>query len=101
MTAPHSYDIGDRVKIDATFYDDAGVAVDPTTVTLGISYPDGTSEVVEKIDLLNEAAGYYSLERTVTMSGKHRYRWIATGPGAGAEEGYYWGNLNSLADVTT
>lgn len=98
MSADQVYDIDDRIKIDATFKDDAGNAVDPTTVHLGIMYPDGTSVVYDKaaIEMVNDAVGYYSVEIVAEASGKHRYRWLSLGPGAGAEEGYFWVNLNKM-----
>lgn len=99
-TAPHSYDIGDRVKLEATFADDDGSAVDPDAVHFGIRYPDGASTTYQYLVdglLQRQELGFYSIELPVTMSGKHRYRWVATGPGGSVEEGYFWANLNAMA----
>lgn len=103
MTTPDTYDIGDRVKLDITFKDDAGIDVDPDAVRLTLAYPDGNVETWGEGDvdtpIVHEATGYYSAEFTATMSGRHRFRWDANGPGAGSEEGYYYVNLNHLPNA--
>ena len=95
----YTYDIGDRVKIEAMFRDDDGNPADPDTIVLGLRQPDGTRVVHDYSDpgqspLVREEAGHYSYVMTAAQTGKHSFRWLATGTGAGADEGYFWVRLS-------
>lgn len=98
-----TYDIGDRIKLEATFVNDAGVPVTPTSVALTIRYPDGThthhAYAVGPADILEEDTGTFTLEITADQSGQHDFRWFGTGEGGGTEEGYFWVSLNKLQDA--
>lgn len=94
----YTYDIGDRVKIEAMFRDDDGEPIDPDTVVLGIRFPDGTRQVIDLAmpDSPIERAddGFYGYVMTAQQAGKHLFRWLSTGAGAGAVEGYFWVRLS-------
>ena len=99
MTAPHTYDVGDRVKLEVEFRDDAGQHVDPSTVVLGIRLPDGTRQTVDYSNpgtgpLEHEGTGRFAYILTAQIVGKHAFRWLSTGPGAGAFEDYFWVRLS-------
>jgi hypothetical protein len=88
----NTYDVGDLVRIDATFTVDA-TATDPTTVICRVKAPDGTvsaktygtdAEVVKE-----STAGVYHLDIDITQRGTWRYRWEGTGAAQGAEEGRF------------
>jgi hypothetical protein len=88
------YDIGDAVRITASFYNSATPAVltDPTTVTVRIkpsnaaatTYTYGTDAAVVK-----SATGVYYIDVTITASDRWRYRWAGTGALIQAEEGSF------------
>ena len=105
MTEVHTYEIGDRVKLEINFADDAGQPVDPSTVVLGIRFPDGTRQTADYSNpgsspLQHEAEGHFAYVMTADLVGKHAFRWLSTGPGAGAYEDYFWVRL-SRPSLTT
>jgi hypothetical protein len=96
-----TYDIGDLIKLEVRFINDAGDPAEPTTVKLTLLKPNGSYVFHDFADvgttIVAEGEGVYSLTITAQYSGKHNFRWEATGPGAGSEEGYFWVSLNKLA----
>lgn len=83
------YDVGDVVRLDATFTDIDDEPVDPTTVTFRIREPDGAlTAYVYGTDpeVVRSAAGVYHVEWSVTLPGLHRWRFESTGTGQAAEE---------------
>ena len=84
------YDLGDSIRVSATFTDaDTQDAVDPDVVNLSIRTPDGTLTTytygvggnVVKADV----GQYYSIV-DVNQSGSWFYRWWSTGFGQAAKE---------------
>lgn len=91
-----SFDIGDVVTLDFT---DAvsGVLTDPTTLTLTITQPDGTTATPT---VTHVSTGTYSANFVPTMNGQHGYLWRATGTGQATESGSFKvGGAVSLAEV--
>lgn len=84
----NEYDIGDRVRLTATFAI-AGVATDPSTVTAYVRRPDsivsryvyGTDAALEKT-----GTGAYRLDYDPVVPGVHWYRFVGTGTAVAAEE---------------
>lgn len=71
-------DLGDAVPL--TFQASAnGTLVDPTTVTLTVGLPDGTSTAVTPT---RASLGQYTAAYVTVQPGRHDIRWVATGPGA-------------------
>jgi len=86
----NTYDIGDIVRVSSAFTQ-SGVAVDPTTVSLIVLAPDrtATTYTVGEGTVLKDSAGNYHVDVPATQTGTYRYRWVSTGTGAAAEEGFF------------
>jgi hypothetical protein len=94
----HSYDVGDIVRLGnhstntdtAAFTDASGVATDPTTVTLVLDKPDGTTTTYTYLGnpaLLKETTGRYYVDVALTLAGLWYYRLAGTGTVQAAAEG--------------
>lgn len=76
-----TYDKGDLIVIAASWQNEAGAYVDPTTITLKIQDPTGhiTNHVYGTSNIIKTATGRYRLEFQATIQGKYSYRWEGTG----------------------
>lgn len=83
MSTPLEYDIGDVAVLRATFTID-DVLTTPTTATLVVLLPDGTTTSPTPT---TPSTGVKRAEVPITMSGNWHYRWVGTGAAAGAAEG--------------
>lgn len=81
-----TYDIGDVVKLTGTFRDVDGDLANPTTVTLTVLEPDGTTSTPSAS---SSSTGIYTATVTIDQSGTWRYRWEGTGDVVTAEEGSF------------
>lgn len=79
-----AYDIGDTVRLTATFTNESAANADPTTVTVSIRAPDGT---VTTPTATQSSTGVYYCDLAVTMAGVWRYRFAGTGALVAAGEG--------------
>ncbi len=94
------YDIGDVVRLSATFADDAGVATDPDTVTVlyrvhgqdptSLAYPTDP-------EVIKDGTGEYHTDVVLTSHGLHWYRWESTGAAQAAEQSSFSVRRNRLA----
>lgn len=82
------YEVGQQLELRGTFYDEDSNLVDPSTISLVITLPDGTTVSKVKADLTAESTGVYTYAYTITMDGAHRYKYSSTGP-VSAKEGYF------------
>ena len=88
-----TYDIGDLVQVTSVFTNSAGTAIDPTTVSIQVK--GGTDATVTTYvygtdaALVKDSTGHYHCNISVTSSGQWHYRWVSTGTGQAAEEGYF------------
>lgn len=82
-----SYINGDTIRVTATFTVD-GAATDPTTVTLRVKAPSGTTTVYTYTDghLTRVSAGVYRKDVLFNAAGSWYVRWEGTGAAAGVEE---------------
>jgi hypothetical protein len=78
------HDIGDAVRLFIDFKTLAGAAADPTTVTLTVQAPDGTTTTPAHS---NPSTGRYEAVVTLDQAGVWVYRWEGTGVIDAAEEG--------------
>jgi len=83
------FDIGDvaRLKVDIKVDD---VLTDPTDLQVQVKEPDRTittkTLLLDPGDVIKDAVGQFHYDFTVTQTGKHVYRWLASGTAVGAEE---------------
>lgn len=89
MSVGPPWNIGDEVEVGYTFKNSAGVATDPTAVTLKIQTPAGveTSHVYgTDINVTRSGAGIYAYPLEFAESGIYTIRWIGTGAVVKADE---------------
>lgn len=87
-----SYNIGDTVRVKATFKDADDVLSDPSTVAVTIYEPDGTETTYTLAGggVTKESDGVYYTNLTPDQSGVHRYRFTSTGNPALVEESSFF-----------
>lgn len=90
MSVPKSYDLGDSVRVTASFADpDTGDAVDPDTV--GFKYKDPLGEVTTLVygdgaRIVKDSTGNYHVDVDANLAGRWYYRFYSTGAGQAATE---------------
>lgn len=84
-----TYDVGDVVRLSANFQQ-SSADMDPTTVALTVVAPDATSVTYTYAGatITKDSVGDYHVDVSLTAAGKWKYRWVSTGTGAAAEEGF-------------
>lgn len=85
----NAYDVGDLVRISATFANVSGVNADPTTVKAKFKNPAGTVTTYTygtDVQLVKDATGKYHVDISITSNGEWWYRWEGTGAVQAAEE---------------
>ena len=80
------YQIGTRVRVNASFRDDSDVLTDPTTVVAKYREPDGTEVTVDSGDILHPSTGIYSFDIDPDAAGTWDYRFEGTGALKAASE---------------
>lgn len=92
------YDIGDMARITAAFTTAAGVAVDPTVITLKVKTPAllTTTYTFGGGEIVKDSVGNYHLDYTIAASGWHRYEWQGTGAATASEPGAFSVRRNAL-----
>jgi len=65
--------------------------VNPTTITLYVINPAGTSTTYASSQITNSGTGVYYYDYTIAAEGMHYYKWVTTGTGAGANSGQFRG----------
>ena len=76
MALTGSYDLGDKVYLTWNTVDSSGNAVNPGTVTLNITQPDGTTS---SVSTATSTTGTYTASFLPTQVGRHILAWAATG----------------------
>ena len=76
MALTGSYDLGDKVYLTWNTVDSSGNAVNPGTVTLNITQPDGTTS---SVSTATSTTGTYTASFLPTLAGRHILAWAATG----------------------
>lgn len=86
----NTYDIGDVVRLTATFTDTGGTAADPSSVKFYYEDPSGNfSTETSTGNIVNSAVGTYYVDLTLDESGVWEYRVSSTGTIQASEEGYF------------
>ena len=81
-------DIGDTIRLNATFTNIAGDNTDPTAIVLTIREPDGvlvTKNWPTPADITKDATGKFHFDFAITKAGRHIDDWEGTGAVAPAE----------------
>lgn len=83
------FDLGDIMRVTATFTDSGGNAVDPDTVTFSVLHDD--DEQVDyvygtDVEVVQQTTGVYYLDVELDDTGYWRTRVASTGAGQAAEE---------------
>lgn len=78
----NQYDLGDLIRLSATFKNASDVDTDPTTVTLRVRHNSGTPTTTytyEASEVSRLAAGQFYKDVTLSKSGTWYYRWEGSG----------------------
>ena len=73
------YALGTPAHLTASFTDSAGTLVDPTTVTVAITLPDGTTPVGSPFAATRDSTGEYHYDYTTTAAGIYQYYFAGSG----------------------
>ena len=89
------YDIGDVVRVTATFLSTGSTYTDPTEVTLRYSNPSSTVAASTWVyssstEITRLSAGIYYADIPCTGAGAYEYRFTSTGTSAASEEGFFY-----------
>jgi hypothetical protein len=89
---PFSCDVGDVPQIKVVWTTAAGVAVDPTTITLYLRVPSGSvgTYTYASGSVAKLSTGTYTYNGTVTQAGYHNVRWVADGSAVAAQQDRYY-----------
>lgn len=89
--ATNSYDVGNAVQCSAIFTSQAGVATDPTTVTLRVLPPSGPTQVFTLAlgQVIKSSTGNFYYNFPTTIPGPHYYRYEGTGALIAAGDGSF------------
>lgn len=94
-----AYDINDTPALTITIKNNADVPIDPTGLEFTAIAPDGvqTVHVLTDSELLKDSLGVYHVDFLLTMSGRWRIFWKATGNISLAEKTDLWVRHESRA----
>jgi hypothetical protein len=75
------YQVGDGVRLQATFSSLDGVPTDPTTVSVKVTDPGGTTTTYTYAggDITKAATGIFRYTLSITLAGRYAYKWFGTG----------------------
>lgn len=87
----NSYDVGDLVRVQATFAV-SGVAADPTTVTLKVKDPAGNTATYTYAlgEVTKNGTGVYYKDVSIDESGMWVFQWTGTGACQAVEESEFY-----------
>lgn len=85
--ADNRYQVGDLVPLEATFRNTAGVATNPTGVTLTVRAPDGT---VTTPTPTNPSTGVYHFDLAASQAGLYWYTFKGTGTVTAADRNSFY-----------
>jgi len=87
------YQKGDLVRVSATFTDVDGNAIDPDTVAINVTSPDGVTDAVDYAsspsELIRTATGSYYYQVDADQVGDWHYAWVSTGIGQATQIGEF------------
>lgn len=82
---------GALVEIRGVFKDLAGTLVDPATVSLRVTKPDGTqaTETYSPGNIVRLSLGTFKFDQNANQAGEWHYVWFSTGTGQAAQHGVF------------
>lgn len=80
------YDIGDKVTLYMWFYDGNGSPADPTTISVSVKNPAGTTSTPTATKI---STGYYEAYVTPDKSGRWWYKYTSDSTFGVVEETYF------------
>lgn len=87
------YQKGDLVRVSATFTDVNDSLIDPDTVVINITSPDGVTTSVDYASspsvLIRESTGSYYYQADADQVGDWHYTWVSTGIGQATQIGQF------------
>ena len=89
--AANSYDIGDVVRLTATFTDTGGSYADPTLVTFSVVDPsgNGSTDTSTGAVVAHPSTGVYTIDVSVDEAGVWQYKVNSTGVVTSAGDSYF------------
>lgn len=86
----NAYQVGDRVRITASFVNASSVATDPTAVTILVKRRDGpTYTFIYPTNITKTGTGVFYADFDVPTEGNYDYRAVGTGAVITAGEGSF------------
>lgn len=87
-----TYDKGDLVRLTATFRDSANALVDPSTVTLKIHKPDGSTIIrtYAGATITRSSLGVFYSDLNCDFAGTVYYRWEGAGAAQAAGQSSFF-----------
>jgi hypothetical protein len=87
----NAYNVGDQIRLEASFTNIAGTPTDPTTVTCIVKRryqlpPVASTTYTYPATITKTGTGEYYVDVTPDNEGIWDYRWVATGTIVAAEE---------------
>lgn len=86
------YDIGDIVRVSASFFNISDALVDPTSASMIFQKPSGSDTTYvygTDAELVKSTTGVYYADVTITEAGRWWVRWSSCGTGQATEETYF------------
>lgn len=101
MLAPGLIYAGSQVDIPLHIENDAGVDVDPSSLTFSTINPAGVQATYTygaDNEITKQSVGDYTARVTATMPGRWHYRWLTTGGSIVALEGWFNVQVSAFVD---
>lgn len=93
MSSINVYQRGDLVRASATFTDVNDAPIDPDTVAIDVTSPDGATRTVtyaaSPTELIRESLGNYYYQIDANQVGDWHYAWVSTGIGQATQIGEF------------
>jgi hypothetical protein len=87
-----TFQVGDKPRLEGTFTNSAGTAIDPTAVSFKVKDPSGNIDTYvygTNPEVVKEGTGVYYADIEADEAGTWYYRYFSTGTGQAAGEGSF------------
>ena len=89
-TGVYQYNIGDLLRLQATFTNLSGTKVDPTTIVLKVKNPAGAiTTYTYPTNITRSSTGVFYYDYAVLASGAHYFNWAGSGAFTAADENVF------------